>query len=309
MSATPYEPVDPDVVDILEFTDPVCVWCWGSEPVLRALTHQYGDQVHIGFVMGGLVENVDRFHDPSNHIGGGAEAMNKQVAAHWLEASQRNGMPIGTKDFALFSDDNPSTYPQNIAYKAAQFQGEHLANRFLRRMREGAAVEALVTSTVEVQVQLAGEVGLDVGAFLDAVRDGSAERAFEADQRFIRGYGSSGFPAFLIRYRGKEGLLPGWQPLNTFRKVLDTFTDGQVQPQPVDSSADGVLAFIAQHDRVAPVEVATALNLSRAEAEETLDRLQQGGRLTRIEAGNGYFVRTAVADLACDPVTGVCLVS
>lgn len=306
--APPYEPVDHDVIDILEFTDPVCVWCWGSEPVLRALQHQYGDRLRLGFVMGGLVENVHRFHDPANNIGGGPDAMNRQVASHWIDASKRNGMPISTKGFALFSNEYPSTYPMNIAYKAAQQQGEELAHRFLRRMREAAATEALVTSKSEVQMQLAAEVGLNVGDFLDALGNGTAERAFQADQRFIRGYGSSGFPAFLIRYRGKEGLLPGWQPLESFRKVLDRFTDGQVQAYPVDASDEGAMAFIAKYDRVAPVELSAALNISRPAADAVIDRLLAAGRLTRIEAGTSYFVKTAVQDLTCDPITGVCLV-
>ncbi len=303
----PYEPADSNVIDILEFTDPVCVWCWGSEPVLRALKFQYGEKLRIGYVMGGLVENAHQFHDPANNIGGGPEAMNAQVAAHWIEASKRNGMPIGTEGFHLFSDELPSTYPQNIAYKAAQQQGEELANEFLRRMREGAAVEALVTSSIDVQIQLAAEVGLNVGDFLDAIKDGSAEKAFKTDQQFIRGFGSRGFPAFLIRYKDKSGLLPGWQPLDSFRKILDNFTNGEVKPMQIDSSEDSAMAFISSHSRVAPVELSNALGISTAEAVSLIEKLVSRGRVAKQIAGNGYFVRSATSDLSCDPVTGVCL--
>jgi hypothetical protein len=62
--APPYAPSDPDVVGILEFIDPVCVWCCGSEPALPALKHQYGDRVRIGLVMGGLVPDITAFADP-----------------------------------------------------------------------------------------------------------------------------------------------------------------------------------------------------------------------------------------------------
>lgn len=305
--APPYTPVDPDVVDILEFTDPVCVWCWGSEPTLRALKHQYGDQVRIGFVMGGLVPDINTFMDARNNIGGGPEQSNRAVAAHWLQAAERHGMPIGTEGFGLFSDEHRSTYPQNIAYKAAQQQGEELATRFLRRMREASEVEAMVTSTIEVQTQLAAEVGLDVGALLKAVGDGSAEAAFHDDQAFIRGFGSTGFPAFLIRYRGKAGLLPGWQPFETFAQIIESFTNGQVQPHEADASDDAALAFIAGYDRVAPIEVATALNLSKAATAELLDRLVLAGRVTRTPAGNGSFIKTAPIVQLCDTVTGMCL--
>jgi hypothetical protein len=33
------------VVEIIEYTDPYCTWCWGSEPVLRKLLYVYGDQI------------------------------------------------------------------------------------------------------------------------------------------------------------------------------------------------------------------------------------------------------------------------
>ncbi|MCE5190800.1 MAG: hypothetical protein LLG08_03445 [Actinomycetia bacterium] len=43
-------------IEIIEYTDSYCTWCWGSEPVLRHLREAYGDQLTVRFVMGGLVE-------------------------------------------------------------------------------------------------------------------------------------------------------------------------------------------------------------------------------------------------------------
>lgn len=305
--APPYEPADPNIIDILEFTDPVCVWCWGSEPVLRALKFQFGDKLRLGYVMGGLVENANDFHDPANNIGGGPTAMNAQVGKHWIEASQRNGMPVGTEGFHLFSDELASTYPQNIAYKAAQQQSEELAQKFLRRMREAAAVEMMVTSDVTVQLQLAAEVGLNVGEFLDAINNGTAEAAFYEDMQFIRSFGSRGFPAFLIRYKGKSGLLPGWQPLTSFLKILENFTDGEILPREITPDEATAMEFISQHDRVAPIELSNALNISTQETAELTARLLASGSISQSPAGNGVFLRSTVTDLTCDPVSGVCL--
>jgi predicted DsbA family dithiol-disulfide isomerase len=33
------------LVDLIEFTDPVCTWCWGSEPILRKLETYYGGAI------------------------------------------------------------------------------------------------------------------------------------------------------------------------------------------------------------------------------------------------------------------------
>jgi protein-disulfide isomerase-like protein with CxxC motif len=40
-------------IELLAFTDSVCTWCWGSEPVLRRLETGYGDSFRIHYVMGG----------------------------------------------------------------------------------------------------------------------------------------------------------------------------------------------------------------------------------------------------------------
>jgi putative protein-disulfide isomerase len=112
------------LVEIVEFTDPVCTWCWGSEPVLRKLEMRYGEQIRISYVMGGLVKDIRTFYDSYNDIGRDPERSNTQIAKHWLEASERHGMPVKVAGFRLFSDEYPSTYPQNIAYNATQMEDE-----------------------------------------------------------------------------------------------------------------------------------------------------------------------------------------
>jgi protein-disulfide isomerase-like protein with CxxC motif len=107
-------------VELLAFTDPVCTWCWGSEPVLRKLETWYVDAVFIRYVMGGLVEDITAFYDSANDIGGDPEKSNLQIARHWLEATARHGMPVRTEGFRLFSAETISTYPQNVAFKAAE---------------------------------------------------------------------------------------------------------------------------------------------------------------------------------------------
>jgi len=76
------------IIEVIEFTDPVCTWCWGSEPVLRTLETRFGSQVKLGYVMGGLVKDITLFYDSYNNIGGSPEQSNKSIARHWLEASE-----------------------------------------------------------------------------------------------------------------------------------------------------------------------------------------------------------------------------
>jgi len=191
---------NPSNIEILAFTDPVCTWCWGSEPTLRKLTSWYGDVVQISYVMGGLVEDIRTFYDRANDIGGDPVSANAQIARHWLEASDRHGMPVQVEGFRLFTADIVSTYPQNIAFKAAELTNPALAARYLRRLREAAAAEAREIGRQDVLVELASDVGLDIGTFIGHLKDGSAEAAFRNDLETTSRYNARGFPTFVFRY-------------------------------------------------------------------------------------------------------------
>ncbi len=297
----------PPVIEIIEFTDPVCTWCWGSEPVLRKLETHYGDQLRIGFVMGGLVKDIRDFYDSHAGIGGDAEQSNAQIVKHWLEASERHGMPVKSEGFRLFSNEYLSTCPQNIAYKAAQMEDQALADRFLRRIREASAAEARQTSRLEILIELAAEVGLDVAAFIERMNDGSAVAAFEDDLRLTADYGAQGFPTFLVKYGEKGILLRGYQRYASFQAVIKTLAGEVIREQAPEKSEENVLAFVQKHGRVAPVEIQTAFNLSAAEQQQLVDSLLSKQLISITPAGNGWFIQRTANPLVCDPVTGLCV--
>lgn len=293
-------------IEILAFTDPVCTWCWGSEPVLRQLETWYGDSVRIRYVMGGLVEDIRAFYDRTNDIGGDPERSNAQIARHWLEASERHGMPVRIEGFRLFTAETVSTYPQNIAFKAAELTDSSLAVRYLRRIREASAAEARETGRREVLIELASEVGLDVAAFIGHLNDGSAERAFRENLEMTHRYGVRGFPTFLFRHGSKELLLRGYQSFCAMQAVIDTLSGGTLQARTPEKSAENVLGFIRTYGRVAPVELATVFDIAAGELETILAGLTEEGRIRRVAAGNGCFWELLASGHSCDLETGVC---
>lgn len=295
-----------NVVEIIEFTDPVCTWCWGSEPVLRKLECRFGEQVNISFVMAGLVKDITSFYDSYHDIGGDPVRSNRNIAKHWLEASERHGMPVQSEGFRLFSKEYPSTYPQNIAYKAAQIQDQVLANRFLRRIREASAAEAKLTNTTEVLVELASEVGLDVALFLEDFTSGTAQKAFEADLALTARYKAHGYPTFLVRFGEKETLLRGYKRYEEFKAVIDYLSNGTINERLVPTSEEAIMQFIRTYGSVAPIEINMAFDLTDAELKLTVDSLLKQKLITRRAAGNGYFISPAISSMACDTATGIC---
>jgi len=209
------------VVEIIEYTDLYCTWCRGSEPILRKLLYVYRGQIIVNYKMSGLVRDIRESYDPLNEIGG--EHWYLQVSAHWEEASKRHGMPVDNSVLYEIKASFTSTYPANIAFKAAELQNRELAKKYLRRLRKGAAAEWLHIHLLEVQAQLAREVGLDADRLLEDIRSGRAESEFLKDLKECRSMGITGFSTFLVKNlrNGRSVLVYGYRRYHYFEGLLE----------------------------------------------------------------------------------------
>lgn len=292
---------------ITSFTDPACTWCWGNEAELRALAFMFKDRLHIKYVMGGLVRNIYAFRDASNGIGDGPiETINQSIADHWLEATARHKMPVDVKGFALFGPDHPSTWPMNIAYKAALNQGEEHANRFLRRMREAIATEAKQANKLDVLIEIASEVGLDIGAFIIDYQDPKTTQAFYKDLGLNGRYGITGFPAYLIEYGDKQLVIKGYQTLSSFVEIIKYVTANQVTAEILQLNKENLLTFLATHKQTAQHEISVAFAVSNQEVEVVINQLVNDGYVAQKPIGNSFFYSLTTSGMTCDITTGLC---
>lgn len=277
------------ILELTQYTDPYCTWCWGTEPILRRIQETYGHQVRQRFVVGGLVEDMRKFFDAANNIGGAAWYI--AVAGHWEEASSQHGMPVDGQVFYDQKNEVFSTYPACIAFKAAQFQGEDLAQRYLRRLREAAAAERLIIQQLEVQVRLAEEVGLNPTAFRSDILEGRAEEAFRADLRECRSAGVRAFPTFLIRKlaSGDSVRLDGYRPFESFARAFRQLADTELREAPVRADDSSIHDFVRRYGKVAAREVSEVLLLPERTTCDRLDAMVAAGLIERHPAGNGFF--------------------
>ncbi|HDZ18726.1 hypothetical protein LCGC14_0412900 [marine sediment metagenome] len=276
------------IIELIEYTDPYCTWCWASEPILRKIKEHFGEQVKILFKMGGLVDDVKTFYDPSNAIGG--SNMFEQVAIHWDDASSRHGMPVDSRGFSDLKDSFTSTHPANIAYKAAQIQNQDLADKFLRRMREAAAAERKQIHKVETQIELAKEIGLNTDKFLESIESGIAKEAFLKELNVGRKLGITGFPTFAISNRkGKSIRLHGFQQYKRFEQAFESLLEKKMRKQQVPLNNENILKFIEKYRKVATQEVATLFEIKKEEAFKFLSKLKQEEKIVSRQAGNDFF--------------------
>jgi predicted DsbA family dithiol-disulfide isomerase len=240
-----------------------------------------------------LVKDIAEFYDPLNRIGG--KDWNKQVASHWLEASERHGMPVDARVFYDIRDVFTSTYPANIAVKAAEFAGKERGAKFLRRLREAAAAENKQIHKESVQIGLAVEVGLDASRFRRDLESGRAEKAFNDDLELCKEYGVTGFPTFLATSReGKGRLIRGYHPFEYFAEVFQELSPDIKQRKP-EFSRENVLKFVKKYSKVATIEVALLFDISKTQAGKSLEELKEEN-IYRVTAGNDFFWTTRIPD-------------
>ena len=242
------------------YTDPACPASWAVEPALRRLILEFGNDLSITYVMGGLAREFDA---PASMI------------VPWLDASERSGMPL---DPRLWSESPPSSsYPACMAVKAAAEQGSEAAGRYLRTLREGVMCFRRKLDTPEALVSEARSAGLDVERFRASLDSNAIVEAFGADLEETRAV-----DAELPFLRFGDELIAAEAPYAEWRAAA--LAAGAA---PVEQPLPDPLAAVTRFGRVATVEVAALCDLPLTRAAAELWRLAVELRLRPVAVLTG----------------------
>ena len=307
-----YKPNIMNRVRIKVFADPVCTWCWGSVPVLRALAYRFGEQLEIEYVMGGMIEDVLTFNNRRLAIGGDIALTNRNMHKHWVEASAIHGMPVSDAPNLLFTEERRSTVPQNMAYIAAVlYETKHrndampdAARRFLRLLQESTATERVHTNDVEAIVATAAIVGFKEDKFRSIYESEEVRELYAANKSFCNKYDVHAFPSFLLEYRGEEMMVRGFTTYETLCRCIEQLSYEKVAPLNDGREAlnvGNVRQFIEKLGTAYPVEIATAFGLQRINGHSALnvesysglpdimDELVRSEEIAMAPKGNGFI--------------------
>ena len=300
---------------ITVFSDPVCTWCWGSVPVWRALAYHYGNRVELDHVMGGMIEDIRTYNNRRLSIGGDIALSNRKIHDHWLDASAVHGMPVCEQGFHLFSQEHPSTIPQNLAFLAARvYEARYgsevkpgAARHYLRRLQEATAVDAALTGDTDVLVDMSAVVGFVPEKFRTIYCGDVVKTLYDEGRVFCRSYEVTSFPCYLVTYRGEEMMLRGYSSFDVVRNCIEQLSFRNIKP--IDDgrgefTAANVLRFIDGYGSAYPVEIATAFGLARHNGHTALnvesyeglpdmiDALVKAGEVATAPRGNGFICYT-----------------
>jgi len=263
-------------VKLLYFTDPICSSCWGIEPQLRKLKQEYGEYFDIEYRMGGLLKSWSEY--------GGSDVNGPEsVAQHWEEASAYYNMPI---DGDVWKEDPlHSSYPPAIAFKAAQLQDNHKADRFLRRIKEMVFIEKKNITKPEHQVQAAKDAGLNSIQFeYDYAH--KAKQLFEEDLLMAKEWGVKGFPTiYFIDGEDNRFKVYGSKPYQVYEQALLKLIPGKVT-KAIPSSYETILKG---YDTVTLKEFAVFYDKSVEDAEGILQELEERKKAKRMVSKAGHL--------------------
>ncbi|MZQ99229.1 MAG: hypothetical protein GT601_16300 [Acidaminobacter sp.] len=288
-------------VKILYFTDPYCSWCWATDPMLFTLKEHYGDQIEIQHVMGGLVKDMSTFSDGHNHI-----STASAVLPHWRMVSERSGQPID-ENLWLEIENYPhfSTWPANVAAKAAGFQGKEIGEQFLRRIRRAALTERKIVSHEEVLLELVKDVeGMDLVQFKNDLNSPKAQQAFQDDLDLCRTYGVTGFPSMLFYTENTAALeasasaeaaetplaylLNGYKTMRSYEKALKLLS-----PEIQKRAPKSVETLLTSYGPLTTREFAEIYETEMSEMETILQEQSNAGKISAeaLRGGTLWFLK------------------
>lgn len=230
-----------EAVEVVEFTDPGCSWAWGTEPKLRLLRWRYGDRLRWRRVLGGLIGDMNNYVESFDPVRGA-----KPQIGYWRRVYEHTQMTYPVHLQWMYS----STEPAGKAVKAAELQGDRVAERVLRRLRESIFVFGRPADTTDrILEAVRGVEGLDVERLEAELRSDVVEKAFAEDWEETRrpndyvmtlegdapgigrakhseGHWRFVFPTLLFRANGAEATVPGWNPYERYTEAMESVAPG-----------------------------------------------------------------------------------
>ncbi|MFK0119825.1 DsbA family protein [Streptomyces sp. NPDC090994] len=222
------------LVEVVEYTDPLCPWAWGSEPAFRRLRAALPERVRLRRVFCVLFdEDDDPPPDPA--------AETAWYEGYVDEVCRHTGAPRAVR----LSRVAASSWPASLVAKAAELQGSEVAERVLRRLRETVFVLGEPADTPALALSaVRGTPGLDLARLsVDASSDAVLDRV-RADHREARrpvleslhapggsphpgaaketpdGGHRYALPTVLVRAPGSHRVVPGWRPYEAYADAV-----------------------------------------------------------------------------------------
>ena len=201
--------------------DPMCSWCWGFAPVLKAFRERYPDAFEYRLVVGGL--RAGRSATPLD------DQMKSYIGHHWKEVERRTRQPfdhafLGRDDFVY------DTGPACRAVVTTRRLRPELAFEYMHRLQEAFYARGSDPTELETFLRVAEIFDLSRDTFASEYQSHETEEETLADFRSALEMGARGFPSTLLREHARFTTVSrGWLPLEELERTLEPWLDANAR--------------------------------------------------------------------------------
>ena len=269
-------------VKLIYYTDPTCSACWAIVPEIKKFQLEYGSYFDIEYKMGGLVKTWVGFEDKANGIYKPAD-----VAPHWDEVGKYSEMSI---DGDLWIEDPlTSSYPSSIAFKAMQKQGNKIALKYLRRIREMVFLEKRNISKEDVLLEAVEYCNGDKAKFLKDFYNQGVKQSFYDEINQGKEMGVRGFPTLIFINKAGSGFkFSGMSGYANYVLALNRALGKAVVPKKISLTE---IDLLKRDKFLSTKEVYFILSQDKYQTISNLEVLEQKGLIKRESQKFGEFWR------------------
>lgn len=213
------EAEEPDVIELIFYTDPLCCWSWAMQPQWKKFLGQLrGHNVSVTYKMAGLLPSWKHFNDSLNSIRTPA-----QMGPEWMHAGKVSGTVINGRIW--ITDPPASSFPACIAVKCAELQAVPIGGHFLNLLREAVMVKGKNIAKGDILLEIASTLEdeypeFDFKQFRNDLFGERGKKAFEKDVKEWKYLNASRLPAILFKSQNKGSmLLCGYQSYESLVNV------------------------------------------------------------------------------------------
>lgn len=177
--------------EIIYVGDPMCSWCWGMSPALKALEAE-GRRRGLPFrvVVGGLrAGGGERWDDRFRNF----------LREHWEEIGERTGQPFSMKLLELESFDYDTEPGCRAVVVARDLLQPSEVYEFFAAVQEKFYAQGEDPKPVDFYRDLSARFGIDFETFRERFESDEARAKTGDEFRLVRSWGVRSFPTVLLR--------------------------------------------------------------------------------------------------------------
>ena len=199
------------MIRLVYVADPMCSWCYGFGPQFSTLLTRVAP-FGLRLVMGGLRAYNTKVMD---------DALKTTLREHWQHVHEASGLPFAENQFAR-NDFVYDTEPACRAVVTMREQDSERALEYFYAVQAAFYGDGRDVTQGDVLADIAGEMGVDRGAFAIAWQSAAIKEATRQDFALTQRLGVSGFPTVAMEHGGQLFLVAsGFTPATVLADRID----------------------------------------------------------------------------------------